>query len=190
MGVAIITYFHPIIFIFGLFLFYAAYKMAFGGDEKIDLDNNWIIKFVSKRFNILTDYHGKKFFKKQDKKTFITPLFLTFLLIESSDLVFAVDSIPAVIAITKDPFIVITSNIFAILGLRALYFALAGVIDLFKYLKYGVAIILFYVGIKMLLSDWYPIPTEYSLIFILLCLTVSIILSLVFKEKQNETPSA
>lgn len=185
-GVAIITVFHPIIYIFGILLFYAAYKMAFGGEEKIDLENNWIIKFVSKKFNMLTEYHGKKFFKKLNGKIFITPLFLTFLLIESSDLVFAVDSIPAVIAITKDPFIIITSNIFAILGLRALYFALAGIVDLFIYLKYGVAIILFYVGIKMLLSDWHPIPTEYSLVFILFCLAASIVLSLIFKEKEKQ----
>ena len=110
-------------------------------------------------------------------------MFITFLLIESSDIVFAVDSIPAIIAITKDEFIIISSNIFAILGLRALYFALAGVVDMFIYLKYGVAIILFYVGVKMMISEWYKIPTEYSLAFILLMLVGSIVLSLIFKKK-------
>jgi len=185
-GVALISIFHPIIYIFGLLLFYAAYKMAFGSEAQIDLENNLIIKFVSKRFNILTSYDGKNFFLRKDGVRYVTPVFLTFLLIESADLVFAIDSIPAVIAITKDPFIIITSNIFAILGLRALYFALAGIVGLFIYLKYGVAIILIYVGVKMLISDFYKIPTEVSLIFIVSCLAISIILSLMFKKKDEE----
>ena len=125
----------------------------------------------------------KRFFVKVNKKIFITTTFLTLLLIESSDIVFAVDSIPAIIAITKDTFIIISSNIFAILGLRALYFALAGLVDLFIYLKYGVAIILFYVGIKMLISEFYKIPTEISLLVILLFLGGSIILSLIKRKR-------
>ena len=185
-GVALIHIFHPIIYIFGLLLFYAAYKMAFGEEQKIDLDSNPIIKFVSKRFNILTVFEGKEFFVKIDSKTFITATFITLLLIESADLVFAIDSIPAVIAITHDPFIIITSNIFAILGLRALYFALAGIVDLFVYLKYGVAIILAYVGVKMMISDIYVIPTLLSLGIILLCLIVSVILSLRHNKSSAE----
>ena len=185
VGVALIKYFHPIIYIFGVMLFYASYKMAFGDDTKIDYENNAIIKFVSKRFRLLTQYNGHRFFVKEKGKMFLTPLFLTFLLIESSDLIFAVDSIPAVIAITHDPFIVITSNIFAILGLRALYFALAGIIDLFVYLKYGVAVILAYVGIKMIISDYYSIPTLTSLAFIVVCLSVSVIFSMVYKKKPS-----
>ncbi len=184
-GVALIEYFHPIIYVFGLLLFYAAYKMAFGGEQKIDYENNLIIKFVSKKFKLLKRYDGNHFFVIRNGKLFLTPLFLTFLLIESSDLVFAVDSIPAVIAITHDPFIVITSNVFAILGLRALYFALAGIVDLFIYLKYGVAIILAYVGVKMLISDFYAIPTLLSLTFIVLCLISSVILSLIFRKKET-----
>ncbi len=112
-------------------------------------------------------------------------MFLTLLLIESSDIVFAVDSIPAIIAITRDEFIIISSNIFAILGLRALYFALAGIVDIFKYLKFGVAIILFYVGIKMLLSDFYKIPTEISLGIIVFFLSGSIIYSIIMRNKDN-----
>jgi len=184
VGVALIHLFHPIIYVFGLFLFYAAYRMAFGKDEKIDAENNILIKFFRKRFNLITDYEGKKFFIKKDNKRFITPVFLTFLLIESSDLIFAVDSIPAVLAISSDPFIAITSNIFAILGLRALYFALSGIVDMFDYLKYGVAVILMFVGVKMVLTDVVEISTELSLIVILLILTVSIVLSLVFKKKH------
>lgn len=182
-GVWLIEIFHPIIYVFGLLLFYAAYKMAFGGNEKIDYDSNPIIKFFTKTFRVLTKYEGGKFFVKRNNKIYLTSLFLTLLLIESSDLVFAIDSIPAVIAITRDPFIVITSNIFAILGLRALYFALAGIVDLFVYLKYGVAIILAYVGVKMMITDIYAIPTLVSLSFIVLCLTLSVILSL-YKKKQ------
>ena len=164
----------------------AAYKMAFGGEQKIDVENNWLIKIARRYFKLNTSYKGKKFFIKIDKKFFVTTTFLTLLLIESSDIVFAVDSIPAIIAITKDAFIIISSNIFAILGLRALYFALAGLVDLFVYLKYGVAIILFYVGIKMLISEFYIIPTETSLLIITIFLGGSIILSLVKKKRFSE----
>jgi tellurite resistance protein TerC len=185
-GVALINLFHPVIYIFGALLLYAAYKMAFGSNEKIDVENNWLIKIFIKYFKLKPDYDGRKFFIKENGKRYITTMFLTLLLIESSDIVFAIDSIPAIIAITHDTFIIISSNIFAILGLRALYFALAGLVDLFKYLKYGVALLLFYVGIKMLISDWYKIPTEVSLIIIITILTVSILLSLVRKRKFSE----
>lgn len=185
-GVALITFFHPIIYVFAVILLFAAYKMAFGGEQKIDIENNWLIKIAKKYFKLNTEYEGKKFFIKSGKKLYITTTFITLLLIESSDIVFAVDSIPAIIAITHDSFIIISSNIFAILGLRALYFALAGLIDLFVYLKYGVAIILFYVGIKMLLSDFYKIPTEISLLLILIFLGGSILLSLIKKRKFKE----
>jgi tellurite resistance protein TerC len=182
-GVALINLFHPIIYLFAIILLFAAYKMAFGGDQKLDVENNLLIKFSKKYFKLNTDYVGKRFFIRRDKKTFITTTFLTLLLIESSDIVFAVDSIPAIIAITKDTFIIISSNIFAILGLRALYFALAGLVDLFVYLKFGVAIILFYVGIKMLISEYYKIPTEISLFIILFFLGGSVLLSLLKRKK-------
>lgn len=182
-GVALINIFHPIIYLFAVILLLASYKMAFGGEQKIDVENNWLIKIARKYFKLNTSYEGKKFFIKINKKFYVTTTFLTLLLIESSDIVFAVDSIPAIIAITKDTFIIISSNIFAILGLRALYFALAGLVDLFVYLKYGVAIILFYVGIKMLLSEIYKIPTEVSLVIIILFLSGSILLSLVKRNR-------
>ena len=185
-GVALINLFHPIIYVFAIILLLAAYKMAFGGEQKIDVENNWLIKFSKKHFKLNTDYEGKKFFIKVDKRIYITTTFLTLLLIESSDIVFAVDSIPAIIAITNDTFIIISSNIFAILGLRALYFALAGLVDLFVYLKYGVAIILFYVGIKMLISEFYKIPTEISLFVILFFLGGSIVLSLIKRNRFSQ----
>jgi tellurite resistance protein TerC len=182
-GVGLVTLFEPIIYVFGLILLYAAYKMAFGGEQTIDVEHNWLVRLAKRYMNLDTDYKGKKFFITKNGKKFATTIFLTFLLIESSDIVFAVDSIPAIIAITKDTFIIISSNIFAILGLRALYFALAALVDIFVYLKYGVAIILFYVGVKMLTAEFYNIPTEYSLIIILAILTGSVILSLVHKKK-------
>jgi tellurite resistance protein TerC len=185
-GVSLIQLFHPIIYLFGLILLYAAYKMAFGGDDEIDLDKNIVIKFFTKHFKLNPHYEGKKFIIREDGKIFFTKMFLTLLVIETSDIIFAVDSIPAIIAITRDTFIIITSNIFAVLGLRSLYFALAGLVDLFVYLKYGVAIILFYVGIKMLLSEFYKIPTEISLIIILTILTSSILLSLIKKKKFSK----
>ncbi|MBP9120155.1 MAG: TerC/Alx family metal homeostasis membrane protein [Ignavibacteriales bacterium] len=185
-GVALINLFHPIIYVFAIILLLAAYKMAFGGEQKIDVENNWLIKISRKYFKLNTAYEGKKFFIKVDKKVYITTTFLTLLLIESSDIVFAVDSIPAIIAITNDTFIIISSNIFAILGLRALYFALAGLVDLFVYLKYGVAIILFYVGIKMLISEFYKIPTEISLVVILIFLGGSIVLSLIKRNRFSQ----
>jgi tellurite resistance protein TerC len=184
-GVGLLKLFHPIIYVFAVILLYAAYKMAFGGEYKIDVDNNPFVKFAVKHFKLKPGYHGRHFFVKSENRTYITTLFLTLLLIESSDIVFAVDSIPAIIAITKDEFIIISSNIFAILGLRALYFALAGVVDIFIYLKYGVAIVLFYVGIKMLISDFYTIPTVVSLCVILVMLSSSVILSLLKKKPSR-----
>lgn len=185
-GVGLVNLFEPIIYVFGLILLYAAYKMAFGSEQKIDVEQNWLVRLAKRYMNFDSGYSGKKFFITNEGKKFATTIFLTFLLIESSDIVFAVDSIPAIIAITKDTFIIISSNIFAILGLRALYFALAALVDIFLYLKYGVAIILFYVGIKMLTSDLYHIPTEYSLVIILTILTASIVLSLFHKKKPNK----
>ena len=181
-GVSLINLFQPVIYLFGIILFFAAYKMAFGGEGKIDYEKNPFIKLIRRYFNILPDYDGKKFFVKREGKIFATSLLLTLLLIESSDIVFAVDSIPAVIAITRDPFIIITSNIFAVLGLRALYFSISGVVNMFYYLKYGVAVILLFVGIKMMVSEFVVIPTHLSLAIIIICLAGSIILSLFHKK--------
>lgn len=185
VGVGLINLFHPIIYLFGIILLYASYKMAFTSGYKVNLEKNPAIRFIKKFFNLNSEYRGKKFFLKEKKKVFVTSLFLTFLLIESSDIVFAVDSIPAVIAITRDTFIIITSNIFAVLGLRALYFTIAGAVELFAYLKYGVALILFYVGAKMMISEFYAIPVVTSLIIILSILSGSILLSIIHKRHSS-----
>lgn len=184
-GVALIQKFEFVIYIFGAILIYTAYKMAFSPEKKIEPEKNLLIKIASKIFPVKTD-NVHKFFVKEKGKLFITNLFLTLLLIESTDIVFAVDSIPAVLAISRDPFIVITSNIFAILGLRALYFALAGIMSLFRYLKYGVAFILFFVGIKMLISNYYHVSIYLSLTVITITLIVSILASKWIKEKPED----
>ena len=181
-GVGLINVFQPVIYIFGLILLFASYKMAFGVNKELEYEKNPLIKLATRYLNFKPGFYGKNFFIKIEGKVFATTMFLAFLLIESSDIIFAVDSIPAVIAITRDAFIIISSNIFAILGLRALYFVLAEMVDVFVYLKYGVAIILFFVGIKMLVSEYYAIPTIVSLIIILTLLTGSILLSLTSKR--------
>ena len=185
-GVALLGLFHPVIYVFGIILLIAAYKMAFGDDSPIDFKSNHLIKFVSRKFNLLPEDKSRHFFIKRNGKLFITNLFLTLIMVESADVVFAVDSIPAVIAITHDPFIIITSNIFAILGLRALYFALAGLAELFAYLKYGVAVILFFVGFKMILTDVIHISTVVSLIVICSCLIISVIISIILNRGSNK----
>jgi len=181
-GVGLINAFHPVIYLFGIILLWGSYKMAFGVDKQLEYEKNPLIKLATRYLNFKPGFYGKNFFIKINGRIFATTMFLTFLLIESSDIIFAVDSIPAVIAITRDIFIIISSNIFAILGLRALYFVLAEMVDMFVYLKYGVALILLFVGIKMLVSEYYAIPTLISLIIILTLLTSSILLSLTSKK--------
>jgi TerC family integral membrane protein len=183
VGVGLVNLFHPVIYLLGAIILYASYKMAFGSEGKIDLEKNPLVNFIKRYFNFLPEYDGEKFFVKRSGKVFATSLLLTLIIVESSDIIFAVDSIPAVIAITRDPFVIITSNIFAILGLRSLYFTLSGIVDMFYYLKYGVGLILFFVGIKMLLSDFYTIPTQISLLIITVLLLGSILLSL-FRQKK------
>jgi len=189
LGVELIKNFQATIYVFGAILLYAAYKMlkdAFSDEEQtLDLENNRIIKFVSKHFRLDTSYKGHRFFTKIDGKTALTPLFIALIMIETADIVFAVDSIPAVLAITHDPFIVITSNIMAILGLRALYFVLSGMLKYFKYLKHGVAFILFFVGVKMMVMHFYKIPVEISLLVIFVTLTLSVVVSLYIMKKEK-----
>ena len=177
-GVALIEKFHFTIYLFGALLIYTGYKMFYHNNAKIEPDKNPIIRFFKKHMPVTPDLHEDNFFVKLNGKRFATPLFLVLILIETTDLIFAVDSIPAILAITQDQFIVYTSNVFAILGLRSLYFALAGIVHRFWLLSYGLAVVLVFVGIKMLLIDVYKIPIEWSLVFIATIITASIILSL------------
>ena len=183
-GVALIEKFHFTIYFFGALLIYTGYKMFNHNDVKIEPDKNLLIRFFKKFMPVTSYLQEDNFFTRLDGKRYATPLFLVLILIETTDLIFAVDSIPAILAITQDQFIVYTSNVFAILGLRSLYFALAGVVHRFWLLSYGLAVVLVFVGIKMLLIDLYKIPIEVSLIFIAFIITGTIFLSLKIKRTK------
>ena len=157
-GVALITKFHWTVYIFGAILIFTGIKMITQKDKKLEPEKNPVIKAFRKWFPVTDKYFGDHFFEKIDGRMVATPMFVVLLFIETTDLIFAVDSIPAILAITSNPFIVYTSNVFAILGLRALYFALAGIMGLFHYLTYGLSIILVFVGMKMMIVDLYKIP--------------------------------
>lgn len=189
VGAALITKFAWILYIFGAFLVFTGLKMFFSKDEddKIDPENHPVVKWASKIFSIHPKYEGKQFFVKINHKTMVTPLFLVLLIVEFTDLLFAVDSIPAIFAVTKDPYIVFFSNIFAIMGLRSMFFLLVNIIHKFHYLKTGLAVLLAFIGVKMLghtyLEKW-GFTTEHSLIVILSILVISIVASLVFPKKK------
>ena len=186
VGVAILAKFSFIIYILGAFLVFTGFKLFFAKDDiEFKPESSWTLKLVRRFFGVSKNYHGDKFFVRKMGYVFATPHFLVLALVETTDLVFALDSIPAVLAVSPDPFIVYTSNIFAILGLRSLYFALAGVVGLFHYLNYGLAIILSFIGVKMMISGFYHVPIHFALLFVLFILSASVILSLVFPKKES-----
>lgn len=186
-GVALIQQFHWIIYVFGAFLIFTGIKMLVQKDEKIEPEKNPLVRLFKRFFPVTDTTHGDRFFVKINARTVATPLFIVLLIIEFTDLIFAVDSIPAILAISTDTFIIFTSNVFAILGLRALYFALAGIAKLFYYLKYGLSAILVFVGVKMVIAGFFKIPVMYSLLVIVSILTLSILASVIFPKKQTET---
>jgi tellurite resistance protein TerC len=181
-GVWLITQFHWLLYVFGAFLLATGIKMWWFADATPDLANNPVIRWIRRHMKVSDELHGERFFIEKDEAgklvRYATPLFLVLLLVEVTDLIFAVDSIPAIFAITTDPFIVLTSNIFAILGLRAMYFLLADMADRFSLLKYGLAIVLMFIGVKMLLIDLFKIPVAVSLGVVAAIIATSIILSL------------
>ena len=186
VGAALIKEFHWIIWIFGAFLIFTGVKMAFHKNEEVHPENNPLIRLFRRIMPVTAEYQGSRFFVRQAGKLMATPLFLVLLMVESTDLVFAVDSIPAIFAVSQDPLIVYTSNVFAILGLRSLYFLLAGVMDKFYYLKLGLSVVLTFVGVKMLMPDLsllltgvsYKIPTAVSLGVVAGILAVAVVASL------------
>jgi len=183
-GVALINRFHWIVIIFGGFLLFTGIKMLFQKEGAVDPDKNPIIRFFRKFFPVSKEQDGDKLFVRHNKKLHATPLFLVLLIIESSDLIFAVDSIPAILAISQDTFIVYTSNIFAILGLRSLYFAVAGIMGYFRYLKIGLAFVLTFVGFKMVAAFFnLEIPIHYSLLTIVSILLLSVLASVIIKRE-------
>ena len=185
LGAALITKFTWIIYVFGAFLILTGLKMIFKKEEEIHPEANPVVRWFKRMMPVTKDYRGQKFFVRENGILMATPLFVVLILVEISDVIFAVDSIPAIFAVTKDPFIVYTSNVFAILGLRSLYFVLAGVMDKFHYLKLGLGVVLTFVGVKMLLGHTpYKIDTLLSLGVIVAVLTASVAASLLFPRKS------
>jgi tellurite resistance protein TerC len=184
-GVTLVQKLHWIIYVFGAFLIVTGSKMATGKDKQIEPEKNLVLRLCRRLLPVIQHYEDGKFFVRREGRRFATPLFVVLLLIETMDIVFAIDSVPAILAISLDPFVVYTSNVFAILGLRALYFALAGVMQLFHYLHYGLSGILVFVGVKMLLADIYKIPTGVALGVVAGFLLLSVLASLIWPRKTQ-----
>jgi TerC family integral membrane protein len=189
-GVTLIQRFHWVIYIMGAFLVLTGIKMALRREEEINPERNPVLRLFRRFMPVTEQYVDGGFFVKQHGRLFATPLLIVVLVVETTDVIFAVDSIPAILAITLDPMIVFTSNVFAILGLRALYFALAGIMRLFHYLPYGLSFILVFVGIKMLLVDLYKIPIGVALATVAAVLVLSVVASILFPPKTAHTPPA
>lgn len=186
-GVLLIAKFHWILYLFGAFLLFTGIKMLRGEDEEPDLDNNRLITWLRRRMRVSNNLEGERFFVVREGLRYATPLFFVLVLVEISDIIFAVDSIPAIFAITTDPFILLTSNIFAILGLRAMYFLVANMADRFSLLQYGLALVLIFIGAKMLLLDIYKIPIALSLSVVFVLIAGSVILSLLRNRRDQQT---
>jgi tellurite resistance protein TerC len=183
-GAALIRRFEWILYLFGGFLVYTGYKMLREGEKNVEPEKNPFVRHFRKLVPMITDYGSGKFFIKQAGKVFATPLALVLVTVETTDLIFATDSIPAIFGVTTDPFIVYTSNICAILGLRSMYFLLATVVDKFVYLGKGISMVLIFIGIKMLLADLYKIPIVLSLAVVASILAGSVLLSLIFRPRK------
>lgn len=188
VGAVLLEEFHWIIYGFGAFLIFTGIRMGVQKETEVHPEKNPLLKLARRVLPVTENYERDRFIVRRAGKLAVTPLLLVLIIVESTDLVFAVDSIPAVFAVTTDPFIVYTSNVFAILGLRSLYFVFANVIDKFYYLKHALAVILTYVGVKMVLADIYPIPTFLSLAFIAVVLTIAVIGSVIRARRLTEKP--
>jgi len=184
-GIALIKQFHWIIYVFGGFLIFTGIKMVLDKDKEIHPEKSLVLRLFNRVMPVTKGIEDGRFFIKTSGRWFATPLFVVLLVVETTDVMFAFDSIPAILAITQKPFIVYTSNVFAILGLRALYFALAGIMQYFHYLHYGLSVILVFVGLKMLLADIYKISVGASLLVLAFILTVSIIASMLWPKKAK-----
>ncbi|SMB97864.1 Integral membrane protein TerC [Hymenobacter roseosalivarius DSM 11622] len=187
VGAALLAKFHILLYALGAFLIYTGIKMATSGSEpEIDPDNNPVVKFLSRYIPITSKIEDGRFFVRKENLLFATPLFVVLVMVETTDVVFAADSIPAILAVSRDTFIVYTSNVFALLGLRALYFALEGLMRLFHYLHYGLSLILIFIGFKLLVTDYLHIPMALSLGVVGFILAVSVVVSLLFPKKEEE----
>jgi tellurite resistance protein TerC len=186
-GTALLARFHWLIYVFGAFLVFTGVKLFLQRDHGLNPKDGSILRFAKRVIPSTEQYAGDRFFTVENGRRVATPLFMALLLVEATDVVFAVDSIPAIFAVTSDPFIVFTSNIFAILGLRSLFFLLAGIVDKFRYLKVGLAIVLVFVGLKMALVDLYKVPPQVSLLVIATVLASSVFLSLWVSKRESRS---
>jgi len=189
-GAALLNAFHWMIYVFGGFLIITGIKLLLTGDHKLEPEKNPAVRLLRRIMHVTNEYHGQRFFVRKDRRLWATPLLLVLVVVETTDVIFAVDSIPAIFAITMDPFIVYTSNVFAILGLRALYFLLAGIMDTFRYLKAGLSFVLCFVGVKMMIVDLYKIPIGVSLGLVTGILALSILASLIAQRKTLAIPAS
>jgi tellurite resistance protein TerC len=189
-GSALLANFHWMIYVFGGFLVFTGIKLLFAGEDKVEPEKNPAVRLLRRFIKVTPDYQGQRFFIRKDGTLWATPLLLVLVVVETTDVIFAVDSIPAIFAITLDPFIVYTSNVFAILGLRALFFLLAGVMEMFRYLKVGLSFVLCFVGAKMMLVDLYKIPIGISLGVVAGILGISILASFFIQPKRAGVPAS
>jgi tellurite resistance protein TerC len=185
IGTVLISRFHGILYVLGAFLVYSGVKMLFSKEEGVHPEKNPVIQLARKFFPISTQFEGARFFTRIDGRRALTPLALVLLMVETTDLIFAIDSIPAIFAVTTKPFIVFTSNIFAILGLRSLYFVLIGLIEYFRYLKFGLSLVLVFIGLKMLAEKWIELPTTWSLVIVGSIILISIIVSWFMTRREH-----
>ena len=188
-GVTLLNQFEWVIYIFGAFLLYTGFKLAFRKEEQVHPERNPVLRLARRFIPVTSDYHGQRFFIRQHGRWIATPLLMVLVVIEATDVVFAADSIPAILAVTRDPFIVWTSNVFAILGLRALFFLVAGILRYFRYLNVGLALVLCFVGAKMLISDVYHVPTTVSLGTIAGILGTTMLASYLVTRRLVEAPA-
>jgi tellurite resistance protein TerC len=185
-GIELIKLFHWVIYIFGVILIVSAIKLLTTEEKEFHPEETIVYKVAKRLIPLKPAYEDGKFFVREGKKLYATPLFLSLLFVESSDIMFAIDSVPAILAISRDPFIVYTSNIFAILGLRSLYFAASAILPLFHFLHYGLSFILAFIGVKMLISEFYKIPVFVSLLLIFSAIFISVVASLLVKKKPSQ----
>jgi tellurite resistance protein TerC len=189
IGAALIAQFHWVLYIFGAFLVLTGAKMLWAAGQEMNLDDNPLLRWLNKHLPLTKNHHQEQLWIVENGKRLFTPMFLVLIMIGVTDVIFAVDSIPAIFAITTDPFIVLTSNVFAVLGLRALYFLLAGMADKFHLLAYGLALVLIFIGTKMLIVDIYKIPIGFSLGIVAALITMAMVLSLWIKPKMDQDPN-
>lgn len=190
LGVELVERFHWTTYVLGGFLLITGIKLAMAKEQEVEPERNIVLRLSRRFLRVTSDFDGAKFFVRRDGHLFATPMFLCLLVVEATDVLFAVDSVPAALGITHDRFVLYSSNVMAICGLRALYFAVAGLIGLFHYLKHGLALILVFVGVKMLIAHWYKIPIPWALGSVLGILAASVLLSIIFKKADAPESSA